>query len=426
MYSVNNRKKNNRKNVALIMALLLIILIGICIILNKAFLARADTIDVSLENDRISAEIKAASFPSIRAWKWEIHYYKGTECIYSEKISINNDSIKWPINTDIAADTFVVAAEPVFFGRRIESPANKISFRSAMICKNWERYLFEHLQKDIKTLQEKYRCEVNILGSSFQDRPIYIIKKGNGGKCVLVTAGTHARENANTPLVMNGLLDLLESDYEIPEDISLLVIPLVNPDGYMHCIDNSDGKLKCNMNGVDINRNFPCKYWGMDDNKNPGENGYAGMEPGSERETKAVMSAFENYNIVLTVDVHSRGREIIAGKGGYEEADIKNGIPPHELNRMANEIAVNLHKRMDGLYDLIEENYVAPGEEGTLTDYAFTQGSVALTLETLPKGSELPADVKAIQAEYDACNMPSLIIGAMEYASDNIKNTQAY
>jgi hypothetical protein len=81
---------------------------------------------------------------------------------------------------------------------------------------------------------------------------------------------------------MQALFDFLyayaEGEYgDILKNVTLIAVPLVNPDGYDECLTQHNAVKKTNANGVDINRNFPCKYWGSK-KKKPG-NGYPGRMP---------------------------------------------------------------------------------------------------------------------------------------------------
>lgn len=83
----------------------------------------------------------------------------------------------------------------------------------------------------------------------------------------------------------------------------LLFIPCLNPDGLLK-------NTRCNANGVDLNRNFPTKNWGV----NKGDNAtcddettayYGGKSPASETETKFVIDIIEKYQPTLILTLHA-------------------------------------------------------------------------------------------------------------------------
>ena len=83
----------------------------------------------------------------------------------------------------------------------------------------------------------------------------------------------------------------------------LLFIPCLNPDGLLK-------NTRCNANGVDLNRNFPTKNWGV----NKGDNAtcddettayYGGKSPASETETKFGRDVIEKYQPVLILTLHA-------------------------------------------------------------------------------------------------------------------------
>ena len=96
---------------------------------------------------------------------------------------------------------------------------------------------------------------------------------------------------------------LIEKYLQKKPDSNLSFIPCLNPDGMK-------ANKRCNANGVDINRNFPTKNWGV----NEGENAtcddekslyYGGTSPASEVETKFVIDVIEKYQPELILTLHA-------------------------------------------------------------------------------------------------------------------------
>lgn len=301
-----------------------------------------------------------------------------------------------------------------------EPKLQPIDYRLACFNSN-DPYTVDLLTKDIEETLQSYSSLVSydVIGKSVQGKDIYALTVGHGPVYVLITAGVHARENANTPLIMQCLFDFLyagvsgdEQKAQILNRVTLIVVPLVNPDGYDYCIENQNGRNKTNLSGVDINRNFPCKYWGS--RKKTSGNFYPGPYAGSEPETQAVMTLFDQYHFTLAVDIHSRGRDIICQKGGYTAEDISTHENPEELNTIS--ITLARYLLHDIKYELVRELKVKKGEEGTLTDYAFSRGVPTITFETLKYRKNRLANPSEIQKEYGFFDWPNALYKIAEFA----------
>ncbi len=98
---------------------------------------------------------------------------------------------------------------------------------------------------------------------------------------VVVIGGIHGNEPVTSPMVR----DLMNA--QIAPDIEVWLVPDANPDG-------SAAGLRCNANGVDLNRNFSWE-WSAED---------GGPAPLSEPETQALSVLVERLRPDLVVWVH--------------------------------------------------------------------------------------------------------------------------
>ncbi|KSV59267.1 M14 family zinc carboxypeptidase [Acetivibrio ethanolgignens] len=207
-------------------------------------------------------------------------------------------------------------------------------------------YSYEQLKKNCEELSKQYKGFIKkvSIGKSWDNREIPMLILGSGRKIVLLSGGVHGRESIN-PAVLVRMADryaCLTRNHLSARNIcfeswfqehSLLIVPLVNPDGYeialkgFAAIKNSRLRLKCkekavamkipasewkyNGRAVDINRNFPCKSWIQES---------IGDIPASERETKALMQVFQKYRPELYLDYHSRERSIYYYRQAKEAA----------------------------------------------------------------------------------------------------------
>ena len=87
---------------------------------------------------------------------------------------------------------------------------------------------------------------------------------------------------------------LIEKYLETKQDTNLLFIPCLNKYGYEH-------NVRTNINGVDLNRNFPTKNWILSKK----DNFYGGKEPASEEETRFIIDIIEKNKPKLILTLHA-------------------------------------------------------------------------------------------------------------------------
>ena len=112
-----------------------------------------------------------------------------------------------------------------------------------------------------------------LLGRSVEDRPIHGHVFGSGSDSVLIMATIHGNEWAGTPL-LERLADHLSAHPELVRGRRVVLVPVVNPDGY-------DRRSRYNANRVDLNRNFPAG-----NRRNSRRNGKQAL---SEPESRAIL-----------------------------------------------------------------------------------------------------------------------------------------
>jgi hypothetical protein len=114
-----------------------------------------------------------------------------------------------------------------------------------------------------------------VLGTSVQNRPITAYHYGTGETEILFVGGIHGGYEWNTSLVAYQLMDYLSANPSvIPQNVTVSVIPVVNPDGLAKVV-GTDGPFtaaqvsksadtqvagRFNANTVDLNRNFDCDW----------------------------------------------------------------------------------------------------------------------------------------------------------------------
>ena len=265
------------------------------------------------------------------------------------------------------------------------------SFERQLHYSEIEEMLLNMNNLDIVTLEKLFMTD--------DYRQIYGITIGKGEKIIYIDANIHSGEVGNTVMLIKFLSELLNSYYKNDKEIieklnssKLCIIPCVNPDGYevynfgKEAINNKNSWLyknydkmniehiKCNINGVDVNRNFPTQNAGLYYKSETLLNNVAlsktykdnrffpGKVLGKEKETLSCMYyLLKNYkNMYLYLDMHSQGRVIYNGKPN--------------LSKKFNDISRKFAKYISSyngytIYGLSYEE-VGEGNDGTATDFA--------------------------------------------------------
>ena len=198
---------------------------------------------------------------------------------------------------------------------------------------------------------------LQIIGRSVLNKPIIMLKMGKGKNKVFFNASHHANEWITTPMslkffedyaksVVNATyIDSKNAEY-IFDNTILYVAPMVNPDG----VDLVTGAMerdgedyfdaltlannypfipfpsgwKANINGVDLNLNYPAMWERAREQKFAlgfnvaGPRDYVGLAPLDQPESKAVYDISASELFDLTVSLHTQGEEIYWRFGSYQ------------------------------------------------------------------------------------------------------------
>ena len=130
-----------------------------------------------------------------------------------------------------------------------------------------------------------------VIGSSVGGTQITAFHFGDGEEEILLIGGVHGSDAPSTKAVAQGFVDYyMNNEDEIPENITLTVIPNLNPDGG----ERSGASGRFNTNNVDLNRNFDCEWSETAVWRNQEVSG--GSRPFSEPEAQALRSYVEANN----------------------------------------------------------------------------------------------------------------------------------
>lgn len=270
------------------------------------------------------------------------------------------------------------------------------------------RYTAEEITEKLKEMSHRYPAHLSYrpAGESADDREIPGVLLGDSPKCLLVSAGIHGRESANTAAILQMIETyalIRENEYSDPlfepgkkllREYSIYFLPLMNPDGYEIALgdggilqnaalrekDGNQGipwkEWKGNGRGVDINRNFPCASFlpreGME-------------EAASEPETRALIRAFAEFpESVGYLDVHSRGKVLYY----YRRA------MTWRYNRRGKRLAKRMQK-LSGyrLGSPREERETTFDGGNSVNYYSERYGRPAVTVETVADEAGFPMDL---------------------------------
>ncbi len=190
------------------------------------------------------------------------------------------------------------------------------------------------------------------IGESVQGRDIMAYSYGTGSDEIVFVGGVHGGYGWNTALLGYKLMDYLEANpTEIPSNVKVTVVPLLNPDGFykvtgtttadvdFDIIPDTAGTIpgRFNANNVDLNRNFDCNWQASATWQNKTIS--AGEAPFSEPEAAAFRDYVMNAQPKAVIAWYSSGNGTYAAACGSISAGTKSllttyakasGYPAHD------------------------------------------------------------------------------------------------
>lgn len=169
------------------------------------------------------------------------------------------------------------------------------------------------------------------IGKSHYGKEIMAIRIGKGEKSILLTGAHHGREWMTSMLLMKMAEEYVSKNKPILDQVSIWLIPMVNPDGVNIQQGNFNGvnwknrwhlwkmnqfsptfsRWKANGKGVDLNRQYPAGWNELiTDIDKPFFQFYKGKSPLSEPESKAVADFIKSNRPLIAAAYHSTGQVI--------------------------------------------------------------------------------------------------------------------
>lgn len=150
-----------------------------------------------------------------------------------------------------------------------------------------------------------------------QGQEIRVYRWGTGSATLAFVGGIHGGYEINTIELMNEAVLYFRANPEaIPDNVSLFIIPSLNPDGERRYrsdpqVRQNPGVARFNANGVDLNRNFDCKWQPESMWRSTRVSG--GTSSFSEPETRAIRDFVDDYEIDAIIFYHSQGAWVATG-----------------------------------------------------------------------------------------------------------------
>ncbi len=214
-----------------------------------------------------------------------------------------------------------------------------------------------------------------VIGYSFENRPITSYQFGQGPQTVIFVGGIHGGYEWNTIMLAYQAIDyFLANPSATPEHVTLIIIPSANPDGQFN-VTGKEGRFefgdlapettagRFNGQGVDLNRNWDCNWKPSALWRDQSVSG--GTNPFSEPESRALRNYFLDLQPSSVIFWHS-------------SADGVYGAGCSEPFQLARELA-EVYGTASG-YPVADHftHYQVSGDAG---DWLSTQGIPSITVE---------------------------------------------
>lgn len=194
------------------------------------------------------------------------------------------------------------------------------------------------------------------VGNSVLGQPLVMLEIGRGDRKIFFNAAHHANEWITTPMLFKfieqyaasvaGEENSVEKAATMWNSTRLYALPMVNPDGvdlvngailkdseaYLDALNYANNYpfipfpsgWKANINGVDLNLNYPAMWEEGREVKFtagftlPGPANFVGRAPLDQPESKTIYDLSVKENFDLTVSLHTQGEEIYWRFGEYK------------------------------------------------------------------------------------------------------------
>lgn len=297
-------------------------------------------------------------------------------------------------------------------------------FTPRSVVNPYVTYTYDQMNADISLLSKIYPDLIDVfsIGKTTEGRDMTAFTLGKGDTKIILCASMHAREYIATNFVMH-MADEYALAYangeerdgysfrEALDNVTFIIVPMVNPDG-INLVQNGYDSTKnpdfvkelstnsygyrgwkATVNGVDLNNNFDL-LWHKTTSK-PAYAGYAGDYAASEPETRAMQDLINNTDFKIFASFHSQG-EVVYWMDPNCNQELFGKFSPH-INRICSETGF-MKMPSDGTL----------GYSGYMTDYVrYNKEAMAMTIELCPYIGDYPYP----ESDFDTVAYPMRNIG---------------
>jgi hypothetical protein len=157
-------------------------------------------------------------------------------------------------------------------------------------------WTFERINQEMEKIHSLYRGPKSLepYGYSTRKKVLKGLVLGNKERCIALIGAVHAGESG-PELFLRAAEYIVKNRPDLLEKTGLAILPSVNADCREDMATGTPQYLRCNPNGVDLNRNFDANWDTVDlmyglNTTIHGSITYRGPFPESEDETKAVVN----------------------------------------------------------------------------------------------------------------------------------------
>ena len=221
-------------------------------------------------------------------------------------------------------------------------PSPQPSNEDKNIVNPYVPYTYEQMTDESLKLAELYPDIISLgsIGNSVEGRDLLLVKLGKGDKKIVLCGSHHAREYISSSYLMK-MVEEYSRAYskggyfgkynvrEILDQVCIYVVPMVNPDGVnlvnkglaavndqqaveaMVMLRPSYREWKANINGVDLNRQYPAQWKEKyDEVGKPASESFKGTAAATEPEIQAMMTLSNENDFILAASFHTKGNVI--------------------------------------------------------------------------------------------------------------------
>lgn len=323
----------------------------------------------------------------------EVHFYTNESDIDNVKAMLNESFIRYRVLVD-----------------DVKTLIEKQTFNDTANTRSTPTYYEQYhpLEEIYSWMEQMVKMHPNLLeqhyiGSSFEKRPLYVLKLSGKEKsakgAIWIDCGIHAREWVSPAFCM-WLIGHATEYYNIDTRMTNLlkyldfyVMPVMNVDGYEYTWTtnrmwrkNRSTYSASACTGTDLNRNFDAGWCGTGASSNPCHDTYCGPYPASEPEVEAVIKFLnlKKEEIKGYITMHSYSQMVL-----FPYSYTKEKSKDHdELLQIANKVAdaIKTSYRNKYIYGPGAQTiYLAPGGSD---DWAYDFGiKYSFTIELRDKGT---------------------------------------